>query len=297
MTPLERDCYRVIAYFAVFHYPVTAFEVWKWLYAPAQPWTLCDIVMVLRESALLRTHVAEHDGMYGMGDVAAQCIERHARFLDAMRKYQRLMPIMAYLGRLPYVEGVAVCNSLALHFTNAQSDIDLFIVASPGRVWTVRFSAVAALAVLRLRPGEAVRDPVCCSFFVDRDLLAMEGLKIGEYDPYFAMWHATLSPLVDRGHVFARMRAENAWAVTAVPHAAPVRRARAYGQSTRRRLPLSPLSEGTARSLQERRLNPAIVALKNKDTRVVVNNKMLKFHENDRRAAIAAALDEKLASL
>lgn len=297
MTPLERDCYHVIAYFDIFRYPVTAFEVWKWLYAPSQPWTLCDVVTVLREGSALRSRVAEHGGFYGLGDVAANAADRHTRFLDAMRKYHRLLRVVAYLGRLPHVDGIAVCNSLALHHTNAQSDIDLFVVTSASRVWTVRFYAIAAMALFRLRPGEAARDPVCCSFFVDRDLLAMEGLKIGEHDPYLAMWHATLSPLVDRDHVFARLRAENAWVAGVLSHAPVVRRAQAYRQKLRGRLPSLPIGEERLRMFQERRLNPAVAALKNRDTRVVVNNKMLKFHENDRRAAIAATLDEKMSHI
>lgn len=297
MTALERDCYRVVAYFDIFHYPVTAFEVWKWLYAPTQPWTFCDVMTALRESTALRSQVHEYRGFYGLGDVAVNVADRQERFLDALRKYRRLMRVLQYLARLPHVEGIAVCNSLAFHHTTAESDIDLFLITQPRRVWTVRFLAVAAMAAMRLRPGEARQDPVCCSFFVDHDLLPMAGLKIAEDDPYLAMWHATLTPLVDRGHVFARLRAENAWVSVVLPHAPPTRRPIIHRRTIRWQLPGSLVAEETLRTFQERRLNAQVTRLKNKDSRVVVNNKMLKFHENDRRAAIAVALEEKLSIL
>lgn len=297
MMPLERDCYRVIAYFALFRYPVTAFEVWKWLYAPSSPWTLADVMTSLRTSAWLQARVRERNGFYGIGDLDADVRDRHERFLDALRKYRRVQQVAQYVGRLPHVQGVAVCNSLALHHTNHESDIDLFIITEPRRVWTVRFFAVAAMALLRIRPGETVRDPVCCSFFVDHDLLAMEGLKIGDDDPYLAMWHATLAPIVDHTHVFARLRAENSWVRAVLPHAYAVRRAAAYRPRMTVRLPVSPIAEAAARAFQERRLTPVIAERKNRDTRVIVNNKMLKFHENDRREAIATQLNEKLSAL
>lgn len=297
MSPIERDCYRVIAYFAIFHYPVTAFEVWKWLYAPEQPWSLVEVMTCLRSHTVLRETVRERNGFYGLGDIDADMADRHDRLLDALRKYERVRAVTAYMTRLPHIEGIAVCNSLAFHHTTAASDIDLFVITEPRRVWTARLMTVAAMAALRLRPGEAKRDPVCCSFFVDHDLLPMEGLKIDEHDPYLAMWHAMLTPIVDHAHVFARLQAENAWVNRLLPNVVPIRRARAYRSTAIRRLPRSPVSEDAARSFQERRLPASIVRLKNMDTRVIVNNKMLKFHENDRRAAIATALNEKISSL
>lgn len=297
MTPLERDCYRVIAYFAIFHYPVTAFEVWKWLYAPAQAWTLGEVMTCLASSDALQRRVRERNGFYGIDDIDADVRDRHTRYLDAMRKYQRLMWVVQYMGRLPYVEGIAICNSLAFHHTNAESDIDVYIVTRPRRVWTVRLLTVSAMALLRLRPGEAKRDPVCCSFFVDHDLLQLEGLKHAADDPYLAMWHVMLAPLVDYAGIFAQSRAENAWTTALVPNAAATRRAPAFRLRMRRQIPFLPISEAFARTFQERRLSQAIERLKNLDTRVIVNNKMLKFHENDRRAAIATALAKRMANL
>lgn len=297
MTPLERDCYRVIAYFDVFRYPVTAFEVWKWLYAPAEPWSLAQVMTCLTTSAELQSRVQMHGGFYGLSSVVAACADRHTRYLDALRKYARVQRVLQYMGRLPYIAGIAVCNSLAYHHTSAESDIDLFIITAPRRVWTVRLLAVSAMALLRLRPGEATRDPVCCSFFADQDVLSLEVLKHAADDPYLAMWHTSLIPLVEHDNVFSALRAHNAWATTTVPHALPVRRAPAYRLGRLRPLRWLPLTERLARSFQEMRLSPAIAQLKNRDTRVVINNKMLKFHENDRREAIATSLAERMANI
>ena len=165
MDTLARECFAVVAYFSYFGYPLTAFEVWKWLQRPSQPWSLSDVVTTLSTDEWLREHVHEHNGFYGFGDVAAHCRDRHTRYVDAVRKYAVLRPVVEYIGRLPGVTGVAVCNSLAYHHTTEKSDIDLFILTEPSRVWSVRLLAVSMMALLRKRPHEADRDPICCSFF------------------------------------------------------------------------------------------------------------------------------------
>lgn len=292
---LEWDCYRVLAYFAFFRYPLTAPEVWKWLYAPEGRWTLAEVMETLAHSTWLAEHVTQHHGFYALGDdCAGQVRDRHMRFLDALRKYQTLRPVLGYLGRLPFVRAVAVCNSLAFHHTNEESDIDLFIVTEPGRVWSARLLAVSAMALLRRRPGEAKRDPVCCSFFVDYNAVDLSAVKIGEYDPYLALWTSTLIPVLDRGNVFTRLRVMNTWVDDVLPNARPVCRAPRFRPKTGRQLPGDVMREHIARSIQEAKFPVTIRDLQNKDTRVVVSDRMLKFHVNDRRSEIMAALEEKL---
>lgn len=297
---LEWDCYRTIAYFAFFGYPLTAFEVWKWLYEPGGDWALSDVTRVLSVSTWLGERVGRQRGFYGLGDVADQVSDRHERLHDALRKYRSLQPVLAYLGHLPFIEAVAVCNSLALHHTNASSDIDLFIVTKPGRVWSTRLLVVSAMALLRKRPKEAKLDPVCCSFFVDRDTLDFLSLRIDEHDPYLAFWTQTLVPVVDRGDIFTRVQIMNSWARDVLPNTRLVRRAPRFRQKVwpRQALLVAELfPEAYARAFQEKRFNPTVNRLKNADTRVVINDRMLKFHENDRREEIKGALEDRLCLL
>lgn len=295
MDTLARECFWVVAYFSHFGYPLTAFEVWKWLHNPSQFWSLASVMTVLSTNDWLRERVAEHNGFYGFGDVAAHCRDRHTRYVDAVRKYAVLRPVVEYIGRLPGVTGVAVCNSLAYHHTTEKSDIDLFILTEPSRVWSVRLLAVSMMALLRKRPHEADRDPICCSFFVDSTAHSIAPYKVAADDPYLVYWATTLIPLVERDGAFAAFRTANAWAFSEVPNHRPVVRARAFRPAIRRRFPLHVVAERTARTLQEKKFPKRITAMQNLDTRVVVNDHVLKFHENDRRQEIAKALADKLA--
>jgi len=292
---LEWDCFRVLAYFAYFRYPLTAFEVWKWLYMPEGKWTLEEVISVLRNSSWLNERVSNKNGFYALGvKIEEQLKDRQLRLHDALRKYEVLAPVLGYLGRLPFIEAVFVCNSLAWHHTNAESDIDLFIVTKLGRTWTARLLATGMMALLRKRPGEAKIDPICCSFFVDSEHLDLAQLKIAEHDPYLAFWLSTLTPVIDRKGILTRLRVMNRWVDEVLPNAQGVVRVSRWLPKRVRILPLVPISEEKAKKIQEHRFTSVVRDMRNVDTRVVVNDFMLKFHENDRRAEIIQALEDTL---
>lgn len=291
---LELSIYRTTAYFAHFHYPLTSFEIWKWLLEPSKSYTFAQVFAALDGSDWLKEKLAFSEGFYGLGDVKMQVSSRQERLLNAFQKYAKLKWVLAIVGRMPYIDGIAVCNSLAFHHTLPKSDIDLFIVARPGRIWSARFFATAPLMLLRQRPGERAEDPVCLSFFVTPQTFDFGKLKIGEKDPYLAYWCRTLIPLLDRSGWTRQFLAENSWGEGILPHAQPVKRARLFRARPRMKLPGTPLSETLAAKIQEEKFPPLIREMKNKDTRVIISAGMLKFHDRDRRAEIRDALDERM---
>ena len=294
ITALERSIYKTLAYFAYFQYPLTSFEIWKWLLDPDGQVSLAEIEDALSNSAWLKARTQMYNGFYALEQVEAIYRQRHERFLDAVRKFRKIQRWAQILGRLPWVDGVAVCNSLAWFNTTAESDIDLFVVAKPGRVWSVRLLAALPLMALRQRPGERVRDPICLSFFSTEQVFDFEKLKIGAADPYLAYWCRSLVPLIDHTGWMATFELKNAWLQAVLPHAEFVRRALRFRSRVSFRLPWFPMSEALAKQLQMERLPQSIRALMNRDSRVVVTDDMLKFHDQDSRAQILSALEERM---
>jgi hypothetical protein len=294
---LELSIFRTLAYFAYFKYPLTSFEIWKWLLMPAGKYSLFEVITALDHSVWLRAHCEPWQGFYALHETQYQVSDRHLRFLDAMRKYRKVERAMQILGRLPWIEGVAVCNSLAWYATTIQSDIDLFIIAAPRRVWSTRLLTTLPLLLLRQRPGECERDPLCLSFFSTESAFDFSRLKIAQHDPYLAYWSKTLVPILDRTHWSTTFHQINSWLSADLPNAWPVRRAWRFSLRTPWRWPWLPLSEQLPKQVQLERFPVEIQHLMNVDTRVVVNDAMLKFHDQDTRAQIQASLEEKLASL
>lgn len=282
-TDLEQSIFRTVAFFSLFDYPLTEFEIWKWLTEPAVAYAFPDVRDCLSASHYLREKIVCTDGFFTLRDTAETVALRHERFVDAARKYHRLQRVCGYLAHLPMIRAVAACNTLAWNNTKAESDIDLFVIVKHGRIWITRFLAVLPFKLLGLRPGQSTRDPICFSFFAADDRLAMKGLKIGKRDLYFAQWMHSLVPVMDRG-VFRRVALQNGWVNRSFPNSFPVQTARPRTtRPTAHRGDAAHLFESLAKGFQVRRLPPTIRSMMNNDTRVIIDDGMLKFHEGDRR--------------
>lgn len=115
-----------------------------------------------------------------------------------------------YLRWVPFLRMVAVCNNLAFGKVDQKSDIDLFIVARRGWLFTVRILVTLILQVLGVRRhGSKVAGRFCLSFFVDDSYLDLSKIAI-ENDIYLAYWVASLKPVVDDG-VSGQFWRENKW--------------------------------------------------------------------------------------
>jgi hypothetical protein len=98
----------------------------------------------------------------------------------------------------------------------------------------------------------------------------------------------------DRDGVFEEFASANGWLASSLPNAqaASGHHERAVSGSTRSVRSPS-WFEALARRIQKRRFPEVIQNMANRDTRVVVSDAMLKFHDNDRRAEYR----DKLANL
>ncbi len=323
-THIEQSIYKTVAWFSMFETPVTVFELWKWMLTPDRPYSLEETHAALngewlRERLVEREGMwTTRDSTEplpptpGVGGNAARrfdhqpralVVGRRARFVDATRKYKKLRRAMRFVRLVPGVVGVAAGNTLAWWNTRPDSDIDLLVVTRPGMIWLARLLVVTPFALLGKRPGAASVDPFCFSFFVTTDALRFSSLRLEGGDPYLAYWAKSLVPVFDRGGVFDRMVVENGWTRDVLPNAEGSRRMTTphavgrdpangggnpslnEGGETRKKVTgVATIFERLAKAIQHRRFPPKIRALMNVDSRVVVSDRMLKFHENDRRA-------------
>ena len=291
---LEQSIYKTLVYFSLFNHPLTALEIWKWLYKPEGEYCLGSLMVTLAESEWLGERVSTKKGLYFLQGRGWQTEERHRKSLDAIRKYRRARRSMRWLGRLPGVRGVAVCNTLAINSTHPESDIDLFIITKPGHMWRTRFLAVAPYALLRLRPGEATHDSFCFSFFSSSESLDFTKYLLRD-DIYFRYWIKTIVPLYSDNFDFDSLIHENEWADKDVPNGYGMHAADERQYRSRLKMPdLFFFFEKLFRFIQKRNFSPEIADLVNKDTRVIVSDDMLKFHENDRRAKFRDKFNEIL---
>ncbi|MBI4592023.1 hypothetical protein HY733_01080 [Candidatus Uhrbacteria bacterium] len=289
-TDLEQSILRTILWFSLFSYPLTVFEIWKWLLKPERAYGLAEIYAILERNLWLQEKLETFNGFYALkgSEVEKLVVGRQERFLDAERKFRVLRRAAHYFSLLPGVRAVAAGNTLAWWSTTKHSDIDLYIVTRPGHIWSSRFWLVIPFLFLGRRPSQDqssnVRDPFCFSFFSTTEKLNLEELCLPR-DYYMAFWVRSLVPILDRDGSLARLQSQNRWVSRSLPNALPRSSHRRHQPRFVPRLPLQwRVTEPLFRWFQRNRLPVHLRELANLDSRVVVTDEMLKFHENDRRA-------------
>jgi len=283
---------RTLCWFSLFSYPLTAFEIWKWLCRPLKPYTLEEVYRVLAEDPWLREKIQSQDGYFSLAEAPLRewIPLRQERFLDAARKYRKLRNAVRLFSLLPMVRGVAASNTLAWWHTRPQSDIDLFVIVRPGTVWTARFFMVLPFLLLRRRPqmaGDHIRriklDPFCFSFFVTDRALDLSKVALPK-DIYLAYWVRSLQPILDRKGIFQTFQEANHWVSRWLPHAKGNDLHPVLGIQG---IPSVPFPwhwlERPLSIIQKEHLPKRTKILVNKDTRVILSKDMLKFFVEDRR--------------
>lgn len=299
---LERAILKTLIFFDIFEYPLTDTEVWKFLFSEerGRSYTVFMIRDCLASSPFLKARISCGEGLIHLLRRDQLRMRRRERSIYSYRKYIRTKRFVSLLARIPFVRMVCVCNTLGLNVARDESDIDLFIVASAGHVWTARFLCAGLAHVLNLRPRKGhERDTFCLSFFISDSALDLSSLQLDGWNPdvYLASWIVWCVPLYDDG-VYDRFFQENAWIVNVLPNALP------YEPIPQRRITLSPIMqsikhtsevfilcfgravERAVRSLQLRILPAAIREHINTGTGVIVSDRVLKFHISDKRKEI-----------
>jgi len=211
------------------------------------------------------------------------------------RKRRRAAKVAGWLASLGSVRFVALANTTALGNARDEGDLDFFVVAKGGTLWTTRLLGAGPFKFLgRLPTEDRTRDAVCLSYFVSDDGLKLEPHMLPGDDPYFRYWLLSLLPLYDDG-VGRDLWSVNQGIVSRHPFARrwevpPDFRVPRPGF----RLPASVcrILEPPARSFQRRWFPPRLKGLMNRDTRVIVDDRTLKFHVDDRRAEFRDAYRE-----
>ncbi|HNX10677.1 MAG TPA: hypothetical protein PKI61_00885 [bacterium] len=276
---LKAAALRAVLFFDLFDYPLTAYEIWRYLDRPA---SLRAVMEILDQGI---TGISGGGGVYFRVGRDKLILERIRRYNVSREKLRLAKRSIALLKILPGIKFIGIANLIGAHNWRPNSDIDLLVISSPGRVWTSRFFAAGLMKLLRRRPqGVNKADKICLSFYVDTTALDFTRLRLNPYDPYFTYWLADLLPVYGE-FLYPRLIRENKWLRYALPN----------WQPNVRRVPEKRLSQPNSFSLALERLlrrwqlkiMPLALSRPGNNSGVVINNHMLKLYVADKRAEIA----------
>lgn len=312
-TPLQTTILRTIAYYDVHEYPLTADEVWRWLYPDPQgsseAWSKEQVAKEL--ASLVASGQLGRRGAYVFLAGREALVEtRTERAEQAVRLWRRAATVARYVELVPGIRMVAVVNTLAIDNVRPESDIDLLIVVAPGSMWVTRVFVTGIVALLGYRRhGKNIAGRVCLSFYVTTNALDFAPLQSEQPDTHLAMWASQAVPLLDLG-VYEKFVAANSWVTKLLPNAwswdwkVKVLAQNDGLKSLRQFFELffaTPIGQWFAALARDRQIkkmdkNTASKA-KLGTTDVIISEDILKFHEADRRQQYNAAWRERLKQL
>ncbi len=295
MRTLAESIIDTLAFFAIFDWPLTSTEVYQWLWQPPANTTPSAVLLTLADLAN-RQVIETGGGYFCLSGIEAALERRRGAHWLVEHKMQRARRALWWTTWVPFLRAVFICNTVAFGWPRAQSDIDVFVVVKRGRLWLTRalFTGAIALSGYR-RHGQKVADRVCLSFYITDDVLDLEPVKKSVEDVLLTYWVLFLHPLYDPEQLAHTIRLANQWAVNTVPMAPSDTTVHPYAPHyyfEKIKKMLAQMLGGSvgdyanywAGVWQKQKMQRNHESVQNyPDSRVVVSDTMLKFHENDRR--------------
>lgn len=68
-----------------------------------------------------------------------------------MLLFERAQKYLKWVAWIPGLRMVAICNSLSMYASDLDSDIDLFVVSDPRRMWLTRILMTGIFQILGVR--------------------------------------------------------------------------------------------------------------------------------------------------
>lgn len=282
---IKKSIQETVIFFDLFNYPLTKWEIWQYLKIEISLDALEGVVDDLIQDSLL----GQKDGFYFLPGRLNLVSIRRERYNFANYKIKLAREATRLFKWLPSVKLVAVSNLIGHHNLRNESDIDIFIVSSPGRLWLTRLFCTGLMKITRRRPTkECKRNKMCLSFYAAADGLAMESLRFKPNDPYFDHWFLGLHPIYDADRYLAYLRFKNPWLKKVFPNSLLLREnfSEDYFSTNwldRALYYLANFLNYISKKIQLIIMPPQLKVLANKNTGVVLNDQILRFYLQDKR--------------
>ncbi|MCX6781910.1 MAG: hypothetical protein NTW66_02225 [Candidatus Magasanikbacteria bacterium] len=302
MSPINESIRKTLAYFDLFGYPLTKEELFAYLWQPPRISYEEFIPSVPLQGEGWGGVCNEKFGHYFFSGREGIIENRRQRLLISELKLKIAVRAAKKICAVPFLRAIFVCNSVGAGLARSESDIDFFIIAAPGRIWLVRFFSNLILKFWRLRTyGKKRKDKICLSFFVDEKHLNLQSLCALKDDIHFMYWLHQMIPVYDPKNIYHSFLDANRWTDEYLPNVKRISRSVYLGQLKEGKIGnawrriweamwgggYGNILENQAKQFQLTRLK---MTLKDTATRsdrsVVIEDGVLKFHENDSRKEI-----------
>lgn len=183
MNTIRQNILNILAYFDIFHYPVTNEEIRSFMHRELRQDMIDEhIEALVSEKKVYRLH-----SFYSLRNDLLLAERRIKGNKLALQEMKHAAKAAAILAKFPYVKGLAISGSLSKNFADEHTDVDFFIITAANRLWIAR-SFLQLLYKLAFLVGK--RRWFCLNYYIDEN-----GLEISEQNIFTAMEIVTLVPM------------------------------------------------------------------------------------------------------
>lgn len=211
--PLKRAIITTLSFFDITKYPLKQNELEKFLHrTTASRLDLSIMLKRLQGKGL----IAQKDNFWFLAGRQKNVAIRKKRNTYSQKKLDFAVKYIKYLKIIPFIKSVSICNTLAYNNAKKGSDIDLFIITNPKRLWIARGLSLFLFNILGLRDKNN-KNRFCFSFFTTTDNLNLKSIYLEPFDPYLPYWIATLKPVFGNKY-FMKFVRQNLWYKKELPN-------------------------------------------------------------------------------
>lgn len=137
----------------------------------------------------------------------------------SQQKINRQLPLLKFLGNLPWVQYLGISGSASMLNAKEEDDLDLFVITKAKKLWTARFFLIILTSLLgkrRLRLATKVKDKLCLNLFFSEQNLKIPKHKQTEYVAHEVL---QLKTIVNKNQTYEQLLTTNPWIFKLFPQA------------------------------------------------------------------------------
>ena len=220
--------------------------------------------------------------------------------------YKKTEKYIKYIKWIPWIQMVWIWNSLSMNCSKKSSDIDLLIVTTPNKMWTVRIISTFIFQILGVRKTSKKHAwRFCLSFFCTTNWMNFWDFSI-KNDIYLYFWIVYFRPILDYNNTYNTFIKNNKNWANFDEYKDIINDNKKYIKYKNKPIPSylgTSLEKGRNLSKNKSWIIEKIFkkiflskTLKNynklwKPYWIIINDDMLKFHNNDKRKEVRKTLE------
>ena len=307
---LENSIIKTLAYFDYFDHPLTKEELFRFLWQPPKISYVSFLHELFNYDFESSKFLNSKNGFYFLKNREDTVLVRQEKTADNDYKHKVARKAVKKIRYVPFVHAVLVCNNTSFEMASKKSDIDVVIIARAGRIWIARLLVTLLLSIWRLRRNKKKTvNRICLSFYTTNKSLDFSKLVITQPDIGFMYWIMQFCSIYDPDNLQQLILQKNKWIKPYLPNAF-----RQASMSERFFVKDNLISktwkgfwhlawkgkygdlvEDQTRSIQKAKMRRNLHSVQDEpDTRVIISDQVLKFHEKDRRVDYKKEWEEKI---